>query len=180
MVRARVVVTVLGLLAPAAPAAADRGDRWDAATMAEQAGGGAVGMILGGASLGTVGLLVAGAGSQGNWGVPLAGGALGVLVGGAVGEVWGVQYVGDGARGSGRWWGTSVGAVAGLAGAGGVAVLASRYPGGSPTWTIAVGVGLVLAGPIVGYQLTADAHAATTTTAPTPRALIVPLVGGAF
>ena len=163
----RVAVTIGAITALSWPARADRGDRWDAVTIAGQAGGGALGVaagVLGGAAAGDLVGAVRGLG----WGAAL---------GGELGLVAGIQWAGDARGGTGRLWGTSIGALAG-------AVLASAVGAAREEWALgmsgptiaALGATLILAGPIIGYHLSADDHAPTSSA----RSIVVPLVIAAF
>jgi hypothetical protein len=146
---------VMVLLAVAAPAYADEGDRFDGKTVVLQVAGGTGGALLGGATLGAIGLGIGQASArEGDWGAPLAGALFGVVAGGVAGDIIGVQLAGDHRRGTGRWWGTTAGAVVGLGVlAGVVPALERKHP---PMWLeVGIVATTLLAGTIAGYHLTA-------------------------
>lgn len=166
---------VAALLALPSTSRAGNGDRWDPATIALQTAGG-LGGLAAGVGVGVVLGYGGGSalGSPGNWGAPLAGGVIGGALGGTAGLILGVQLLGDVEDGTGRWCGTTIGAVGGvtLFGAYLYSFADSRPP---KVATILVGTTLLLGGPILGYHLSADAHRAQ----PAPR-MVVPLVVGSF
>lgn len=156
MRRPLVVLVIVALTVPAVARAED-GERWDATTMALQVGGGLGGGVVGGG----LGLLIGasiGAGTSKSWGAPLVGGALGGLFGGTAGVILGVQLVGDAKDGTGRWWGTTIGAVAGVA----TTLTITGQDGfrrAPKPLVIGAAVVLILAPPLVGYHLSADDRA---------------------
>ena len=171
----RVIMICLMVVAAPSTARAADGDRWDPKTMALQAGGGLGGLAVGGALGIALGFgLGSAAASPGDWGSPLAGAVIGGGLGGTAGLVLGVQLTGDAEDGTGRWYGTTIGAVGGVA-LFGTYLYAFRDSRPPKVATVLVGAALVLGGPIIGYHLTADAHRAQ----PAPR-LMVPLLVGSF
>ena len=173
--RHRSIALVVGVavLAPAARAHAADGDPFDGATIGVQLGAGTGGLLLGGGAGGLAGVLIAGYGARkGDWGRPLVGGIVGAFIGGETGLILGVQLVGDSRDGTGRWWGTTGGALGGVV-FGGLSI----YVGMRAKWpapvTFAVAATFALAGPIVGYHLSADGRPAAV-----PRT--VPLISLAF
>ncbi len=171
----RVIMVCLMLVAAPCMAHAANGDRWDGATIALQSGGGLGGLAVGtGLGVG-IGYALGDASSRpGDWGAPLAGGLIGGVLGGTLGLVLGVQLVGDAEDGTGRWYGTTLGAVGGVAlfGTYLYAFADSRPP---KVATAFLGTVLLLGGPIVGYHLSGDPHRAQ----PAPR-LVVPLFVATF
>lgn len=142
-------------------ASADDGDRWDGATLGVQTGVGVGGAVIGGVGLGATGLLIGYAvADRSNWGPPLAGAAGGFVLGAFVGLVVGVQLGGDAREGTGHWYGTLGGAAVGTAAVVGLALATERQRGYEKTK--AAGFFLLVVGTtLVGYHLSADAHAST-------------------
>ena len=152
---------VVLLLAVAAPAYADEGDRFDGNTVVLQVAGGTAGAFVGAATLGVVGLGIGqSTARQGDWGPPLAGALAGVIVGGVAGDIIGVQLAGDHRHGTGRWWGSTAGAVVAL---GVVAAVISPLDRKHPPMWLEVGlvVTTLLAGTIAGYHATVTEPAMT-------------------
>lgn len=148
------LVLVLVLVA-AAPARADEGDRFDGKTVVLQVAGGTGGALLGAATLGFVGLGIGqSTARQGDWGAPLAGALFGIVAGGVAGDIIGVQLAGDHRAGTGRWWGTTAGAVVGLGVlAGVIPPLERKHP---PVWLeVGIVATTLLATTIAGYHITA-------------------------
>lgn len=127
--------------------------------MLVQAGGGVAGGVLGGVAFGAAGLVIGKAvGPRNDWGATLVGGVLGLAVGFVTGVGVGVQLSGDARDGTGRWWGTAAGTL--VATGGGIAIALATQSSAGFVKTKAVGfVVLVLATSIVGYHVSADAHA---------------------
>jgi hypothetical protein len=173
---ALIALTLLTVLA-AQPAHADRGDRWDPGTVGMQLGTEVTFGLLGGVGLGTAGLVLGGAVARpGDWGPPAAGGFLGMVIGAGGGMILGVQYIGDRQGGTGRAWATSTGATVGVIGGLTFAYYTGNVRRSLRPLALAGGAAVLLAGPILGYHLSADAHAPTAA----PRTFIVPLFGGGF
>lgn len=161
------------LLASTARVHAAAGDPFDDGTMGAQLGAGAGGLLVGGGVGGLAGALIAGYGAKkGDWGRPLVGALVGAFVGGETGVILGVQLAGDSKDGTGRWWGTSGGALAGVA-FGGLSIYVGMRAKLPAPATFAIAAVFVLAGPIVGYHLSADERQAAV-----PRT--VPLISFAF
>jgi hypothetical protein len=140
---------------------ADGGERWDRGTMALQIAG-----AIGGVAAGSVvGGIIGGEGNRGIRGTAV-GIALGAIVGGVVGEIYGVDQVGEWRGATGHWYGTTLG----LLGGAGVA-LALHELGVPRTVQIVLATPLVIAGSILGYQLSTGQPA---------RAIAIPLIGFAF
>ena len=166
-------LVILVVLAIAAPARADDGDRWDAKTIAEQSAGGIGGGLAGGftgaflgAGLGSAG------GNKGDWGAGLAGAALGGAAGIVVGVTVGVKLTGDNVDGTGTWLGTGGGAL--LGGILTVVTLpryAEKVPG---PLAVSLAMTTIVAPAIIGYHLSADAHAST------EQRVMIPLMISAF
>lgn len=122
---------------------------WDATTMARQGALGVAGGLVGSVAGGLFGSLF----EQDRHGDPVLLGAIaGVVVGTTVGEI----VAGDLGRGStGHWWGGALGGVGSLA----VFALAGYNLDkleDLPGWAAAaLAVGVMLAGPMIGYQLSA-------------------------
>ena len=156
-------LVVAGLVASllARSASADDGDRWDSATLGAQASAGTGGAIIGGVGLGLTGLLIGySVAGRGDWGPPLVGGAAGVVLGAFTGLVLGVQLTGDARDGTGHWYGTLGGAVVGTAAVVGLGLATESQRGF--VYTKAAGFLLIVIGTtLVGYHLSADAHAST-------------------
>lgn len=174
--RASALACLVAIAMAATPARADRGDRWDVGTMAWQVGGGMGGGLLGAGLFGLAGYFLGAyttggpAGSTGAdaWG-GIAGAIVGGIVGGLTGIVIGVDYAGHEEGGTGHWWGTTLGVVDGVA----TIALLSRIRPSSKAGKIAVAgaaVVFLFGTPVVGYQLSGDAHAAR----------VVPLAGFTF
>lgn len=170
-------VLVLVCIAIGAPSRA-RCDTWDRTTIAWQSAGGALCGLGGGIALGVVGFAIGGARSDGprsEW-KPLGYGARGAVIGVAAGVIVGVQLFGDAAGGTGRWYGTTLGGVAGT----GVVVggwLLSYRTTDRPRHVdlgLAISGALLLAGPIVGYHLSARERTST------GAQRVVPILVGAF
>lgn len=173
MIRPVAACVAVALCAASPAARAADGDPFDGATIGAQVGAGVGGALLGGGAGGLAGALIAGYGARkGDWGRPLVGGLIGAFLGGEAGVIIGVQLVGDSRDGTGRWWATSAGGLAGIA-VGGLSIylgVEAKLP--TPA-IIAIAAAFVIGGPIVGYHLSADERAAAL-----PRA--VPLIAVSF
>lgn len=163
---------VMAIFAMTAVVQASPGDRWDSDTIEAQVVGETVGGVLGAALLGTAGLLVGSkaASGSGDWGSPLLGGLVGCVAGTMIGAPIGVQIAGDRNDGTGHVYGTVLGELGGLVAATGVVLVIKEtkanqlvLPGALVVLTI------LFAAPIVGYHLSADAHASSS------MALMLPL-----
>ena len=155
----RRVVALNMLVALATSARADDGDRWNGSTMAVQAGAGVLGGVIGAGVGGLIGVGIGAATTQkSDWGAQLAIAAIGAGIGGTVGIVGGIAFAGDRRGSTGHWWGATIGLVGGLFVLGGL-VKATDHLHPPPIAMLAVGTLVLLGCPIVGYQLTADAHA---------------------
>ncbi|MBA3538494.1 MAG: hypothetical protein H0T79_02595 [Deltaproteobacteria bacterium] len=98
----------------------------------------------------------------------MVGATVGVLVGAPIG----VQVAGDRNDGTGRVWGTILGEVGGLVVSSTLLYAVTELRLRRAVLPVSVLVfGVLMAGPIVGYQLSSDAHAATET------AFMIPLAG---
>lgn len=147
------VLAVAGVLGSARLASAEppAGD-----TLAVQLKGAGLGIAIGGG----IGLITGyGLGGRDKLPAALAGGALGV----AFGIPIGVQRTSDGEGGTGRGWGTALGAIVGF-GAAGAAIYGIRKSKFSPE--VAVSTALIVfacitAGPIIGYRATGTGEPAT-------------------
>jgi hypothetical protein len=149
------------------PARAEPRAPWRPVTMAEQAGAGAFCGLAGGALFGLGGLALVG--PHGTPARRAAVGTGGLLIGATLGVVVGVQVAGDQDGGTGRLWGTALGGVASAGALTGLMYVTGQLDGGSSTGWLTLDLIVAVAGPIVGYHLTA--------TAPV---VAVPLIGGAF
>lgn len=140
---------------------AESGDRFDAGTTALQFGGGVLGGAVGGAALGGAfyGLAEITNENDNSW-APIMAGALGIVVGGFAGALVSVKLVGDARDAEGGWGGTSLGLLGGALVAGAFQQIVDREP---TKLTIGVGVALLVAGPVVGYQLQNDGPSGATT-----------------
>ena len=146
----------LGALAAELPARAEQpaGD-----TLSVQAKGAGLGLVLGGG----IGLLAGfGLGGRDKLPAALAGAAVGITFGIPIG----VQRTADGQGGTGRGWGTTLGAIIG-SGAAGAAIFGAQQGKSKLTPETAISTFLIVlacvsAGPIIGYRTT-QSHETTAT-----------------
>lgn len=163
-----VLVSVL-----AGSARADDGDRWDGSTASAILEGETAGMFVGGA-VGLVGglavLYARDRRDKGEIVYPL----VGIAIGCVAGIPLGAQLGGDAAGGTGRWYGTALGELAGLGATAGFLYLATRLDGEGPIKAaVAASILALFAGPFLGYELTSDAD-------PSSTARVSPLWSAAF
>ncbi len=151
------LLVLVTLCALAARAHADDGDRWNGATMALQAGGGLAGLVTGGAIGGAIGYGLGQGNNRDSW-APLVATVLGAGIGGVTGLVVGVDLVGNARGSTGHWYGALGGALGGGAIVGALQFFQPTSNAVKKALAVAELV-LLVAAPVVGYQLTADAHA---------------------
>lgn len=155
--RALAALVVIASLASRVDAGTESAEPFDGGTLALQGVGGVVGGAVGAAALGAglFGLFYITA-EKGSWAAAIMG-AFGVFLGGTAGVIVGVKLVGDHRDATGGWGGTALGFASGAA----VTGLANGIDDGlklhtPPGVKIGVAVGLLVAGSVVGYQLSND------------------------
>lgn len=170
---ARRTTLALALVAGAADARAAPGDPFDDDTMGYQIAGGALCSTLGAAAVGLAGGLVAYAvTSRTDKDIAAAVAGMGVMTGGEIGLVYGVKRFGDARDGTGTTSGTVVGGLIGVAAGVATVFLGSEAKVPPPAIAILTTT-FVIAGPIVGYHLSAEKMSE-------PVTLMLPLISTPF